>query len=90
MKTVEDGWREIEANNDFCCDAHRKAFRGMYFAGAMNALSLMTSWDPRQPAGLVMIDIGVIDAVCRKLKAVYEANEIAIAQGEAVSAGVRH
>lgn len=84
---IEQNWKQVEAETPFCCDAHRDAFRAMYFSGAMAAMNAVTGWDPEVP-GLLCISIPGMAQVAKELTAAYHAAQ---ADAEVAQAGsVRH
>ena len=88
---IEQGWRDTAgANHGFCCEQCCAIFRAMYFAGAMNAMNVITGWDSRKGPLVLVVNAANIAALDRELTAAFRYNEIAGASSESSQLGTVH
>lgn len=80
---IEDCWRQIEEQQNFCCDDHRDLYKGMFFTGAMSAMNALTGWDPDRPA-ILCISMASLSVVVKELTALHAAAQVddAVAQAK--------
>ncbi len=72
---IEDCWRQIEEQQDFCCDDHRNLYKGMFFTGAMSAMNALTGWDPDRPA-ILCISVASLSVVAKELNAMHATAQV--------------